>query len=71
MHSLRHTFANLLFEQNKNIQHQGVKYLMGHKNVQITLDIYTSITKKQKKRLVKVSQLSWHLIIFTYFQVIQ
>ncbi|MDK6376722.1 site-specific integrase [Lactobacillus crispatus] len=50
-HGLRHTLASLLFETNSNITPQAVQYMLGHKDVKTTLDIYTSVTKKQKENL--------------------
>lgn len=50
-HGLRHTLASLLFEENKNISVSEVQYMLGHKSARTTLDIYTSVTNKQKQNL--------------------
>lgn len=50
-HGLRHTLASLLFETNSNISVSDVQYMLGHKDSKTTLDIYTTVTKKQKKNL--------------------
>lgn len=51
-HGLRHTLASLLFEENKNISVSEVQYMLGHRNAKTTLDIYTSVTNKQKQNLL-------------------
>lgn len=51
MHGLRHTLASLLFEADSSITPQAVQYMLGHKDVKTTLNIYTSVTKKQKENL--------------------
>lgn len=51
LHGLRHTFATLMFDTNGNIKPQDVSYLLGHKRVETTLDIYTSISKKKKEEI--------------------
>lgn len=48
IHGLRHTLATLLFEENKNISVSEVQYMLGHKNAKTTLDIYTSVTNKNR-----------------------
>ena len=39
-HSLRHSFANILFEKGMSVK--SVQYLMGHDDVSTTMDIYTA-----------------------------
>lgn len=46
-HGFRHTYATLAFEGGMNIKQ--VQAQLGHKNVQMTLDIYTAVTDKQRK----------------------
>lgn len=45
-HGLRHTHCSLLFEAGANVK--DVQDRLGHKDVKITLDIYTHITQKSK-----------------------
>lgn len=46
-HGFRHTHASLLFESGANVK--DVQERLGHASIQITLDIYTHVTKKSKK----------------------
>lgn len=46
-HSLRHTHASLLAEAGEDIE--VIQKRLGHKNDQITRDIYMHVTKKRKK----------------------
>ena len=48
-HGLRHTLATLLYEGNRNIQPKDVQYLLGHRSIKTSLQIYTHVTKKQKE----------------------
>ena len=48
-HGLRHTLATLLYEGNPHIKPQDVQFMLGHKTVKTSLNIYTHVTKKQKK----------------------
>ena len=43
-HTFRHTFATMLFEQGESPK--VVQLLMGHKDVETTLNIYTHVSKK-------------------------
>lgn len=45
-HALRHTYATRLFE--KDIQVKTVQELMGHSNINTTINIYTHVTKEVK-----------------------
>lgn len=47
-HSLRHTFVTRLVEANTNIK--VIQELCGHSNSEVTLDIYTTVTKELKQR---------------------
>lgn len=47
-HSLRHTFVTRLVESNTNIK--VIQELCGHSRSDVTLDIYTTVTKELKKR---------------------
>lgn len=49
-HGLRHTLASLLFE-GKKAKVPEVQYMLGHKRATTTLDIYTSVTKRQQNNL--------------------
>lgn len=49
-HGLRHTLASLLFEGEK-AKVPEVQYMLGHKRASTTLDIYTSVTKRQQNNL--------------------
>lgn len=51
-HSLRHTYATRLFENN--VQPKTVSELMGHKDVQTTLNLYTWVLDSQKNKAVEV-----------------
>jgi len=47
-HSLRHTFVTRLVESNTNIK--VIQQLCGHARSDVTLDIYTTVTKELKNR---------------------
>ena len=47
-HSLRHTFATRMVEQNVNIK--VLQDVLGHKDIKTTLDIYTDVTNDLKKQ---------------------
>lgn len=49
VHGFRRTFACLSFEAGLSIKE--VQTQMGHKNFQITMDIYTTVTKKKRSQL--------------------
>ena len=51
-HSLRHTYATRLFEND--IQPKTVSDLMGHEDIQITLNLYTWVLDSQKNKAVEV-----------------
>lgn len=48
-HQLRHTAATLLLEENKHPL--GVKNLLGHSSVAITLDVYSHVTPRVQREL--------------------
>lgn len=48
-HALRHTFATRLLEKNVNIK--IISELLGHKDIQTTLNIYTHVTVDAKKEI--------------------
>ena len=50
-HSLRHTFASLLFESGADIK--TVSELLGHASIQITMDTYIHLIKKTKTTAVE------------------
>lgn len=47
-HGLRHTHATWLFEHNPKILPKTVQERLGHKNIDVTLNIYTHVTHDQK-----------------------
>lgn len=53
VHGFRHTFATLLISET-NVKPKTVQMLLGHSNIQMTLDIYTHINNKNKKEAVNV-----------------
>lgn len=48
IHGFRHTHATLLLEAGLNIK--DVQERLGHKNIQITLDIYSHVTQQKKQK---------------------
>ena len=46
-HGFRHTHASLLFESGANFK--DVQDRLGHSSINITMDIYTHVTKESKK----------------------
>ena len=50
-HHLRHTFCTRLCENESNIK--VIQSVMGHKDVQTTLDIYADCTEDKKKEVIK------------------
>lgn len=52
IHSLRHTFATRLLEKNANIK--TVSELLGHKKIQITLDIYSHVLPNLKSETINL-----------------
>lgn len=51
IHGFRHTHATLLLEAGLNIK--DVQERLGHKNVQITLNIYSHVTQQKKQETVE------------------
>lgn len=51
VHGFRHTFATLLIAET-NVKPKTVQMLLGHENIQMTLDIYTHINKKNTEDAV-------------------
>lgn len=47
LHSIRHSFANILIEKNINLIH--IQKLMGHKKIETTANYVTSSEEKQKE----------------------
>jgi len=54
-HSLRHTHATMLLEKGANIK--AVQQRLGHKNIDITLQIYTHVTNQMEDAAVKILEL--------------
>ncbi|MCR5417759.1 MAG: tyrosine-type recombinase/integrase [Lachnospiraceae bacterium] len=46
-HHIRHTFCSRLCEAETNIK--VIQTIMGHKDIQTTLDIYAEVTDKKKR----------------------
>ena len=46
-HHMRHTFCSRLCEGETNIK--VIQAIMGHKDIQTTLDIYTEVSEKKKR----------------------
>lgn len=51
-HSLRHTYATRLFENN--LQPKTVSDLMGHEDIQTTLNLYTWVLDSQKNKAAEI-----------------
>lgn len=55
VHHLRHTFCSRLVENQLNVK--TIQQIMGHKNIETTLDIYTEISfEKQQQSLEELSE---------------
>lgn len=50
-HTLRHSFATRAFENG--LAPKTVQELLGHSNMNITMDLYTHVTYETKKREMK------------------
>ncbi|MBO4347904.1 MAG: site-specific integrase [Lachnospiraceae bacterium] len=50
-HSLRHTFCTRLCENESNLK--VIQSVMGHKDIQTTMDIYADCTEDKKKEVIK------------------
>ena len=50
-HISRHTFCSRLCEKDVNIK--VIQSVMGHKDIQTTLDIYAEVSKQKKKDIFK------------------
>ena len=48
-HHLRHTFATRLCEVESNLK--VIQSIMGHKNIEITMDIYAEVTDRKKEEI--------------------
>ena len=46
-HHLRHTFATRLCEKETNLK--VIQSIMGHKNIETTMDVYAEATDRKKK----------------------
>ncbi|GAA3601552.1 site-specific integrase [Secundilactobacillus similis] len=51
IHGLRHTYASLLFESHASIK--AMQKLMGHSNIQTTMNIYTHLSETTKQETVE------------------
>lgn len=47
-HSLRHTFTTRLIENNVNLK--VIQDVLGHKDIETTLNIYADVTDKLRKK---------------------
>lgn len=52
LHSLRHTFATMLFENNVNPK--AIQLLMGHSNIKTTINIYNNIDYQNLRNIIDV-----------------
>lgn len=52
VHSMRHSFATRLLEKGADIK--TVSELLGHKSIQITLDIYSHVSSDLKKKTISL-----------------
>lgn len=59
-HHMRHTFCTRLCEKEANIK--VIQKIMGHKDIQTTLDIYADVTEEAKKN--SIAKLSKELDVF-------
>lgn len=50
IHGLRHTFASICFEAGMQVKE--VQGILGHSDYQITLNLYTHLTKKRKEESI-------------------
>ena len=50
-HHLRHTFCTRLCENETNLK--VIQSIMGHKDIQTTMDIYADCTEEKKKEVIK------------------
>ena len=49
-HNLRHTFCTRLCENESNLK--VIQDIMGHKDIQTTMDIYAEATQEKKQEVV-------------------
>lgn len=54
-HCLRHTYATVLFEQG--IDAKTISELLGHSNIQVTLNTYVTVANKMKMKAVKIPKI--------------
>jgi len=52
MHTLRHTFASMLFAKGADVKE--VSELLGHANVQITYDTYIHLIPEHKAKVISL-----------------
>ena len=50
-HHMRHTFCTRMCEQEANVK--VIQSIMGHKNIQTTLDIYADVTEVSKQNAIR------------------
>ena len=50
-HHLRHTFCTRLCENETNLK--VIQSIMGHKDIQTTMDIYADCTEDKKQEVIK------------------
>ena len=51
-HHLRHTFATRLCEAESNLK--VIQSVMGHKNIETTMDVYAEATDRKKQETFEV-----------------
>lgn len=47
-HDLRHTFATALYDAGVDVK--SAQYYLGHKNIQVTMNLYTHLSEEREKR---------------------
>ena len=50
-HHLRHTFCSRLCENETNLK--AIQSIMGHANIETTLDIYAEVTENKKHEVIE------------------
>lgn len=53
MHGLRHTHATLLYDMNPTITPKDVQKRLGHRNVDVTMNIYEHATEKSDEKILR------------------
>ena len=51
-HQLRHAYATMLYDAGVDVK--TAQYLLGHANIQTTMDIYTHLSKQRKENAADI-----------------